>query len=143
MKTAKVSPEGIGGWLLLLLIFTLINGLLMLLGTYVELDRPDPLLQSAAIHLTIGLLGLTTFVTLIRRSKQGLILARIYLASTVLGSALIELNHKPLKMYETTFLAIVAIAWILYLAKSVRVRNTYWPELTQSHLTEGEPTTSS
>jgi hypothetical protein len=143
MKTAKVSPEGIGGWLLLLLVITVIDGLLMLLGTYVELDRPDPLLQSAAIHLTIGLLGLTTFVTLIRRSKHGLILARIYLASTVLGSALIELNHKPLKMYETAFLAIVAIAWILYLAKSVRVKNTYWPELSQSNLTGGEPTTSS
>ena len=70
-------------------------------------------------------------------------LARIYLASTVLGSALIELNHKPLKMYETVFLAIVAIAWILYLAKSVRVRNTYWPELSQSKLMEGEQTTSS
>src|SRR6202035_5145649 len=115
MKTPRASPEGIGGWLLLFLVIALINSLLMLLGTYIELKRPEPLVQSAAIHLTIGLLGLATFVTLVRRLKLGLILARIYLASAVIGSALIELNHKPLKMYETTLLVIVAIVWLLYL----------------------------
>jgi hypothetical protein len=143
MKTPRVSPEGIGGWLLLFLVIALINSLLMLLGTYIELKRPDPLVQSAAIHLAIGLLGLAAFATLIRRSKLGLILARIYLASAVIGSALIELNHKPLKVYETILLAIVAIVWLLYFAKSVRVRNTYWPELSQSNLIKGGAITSS
>jgi hypothetical protein len=143
MKTPRASPEGIGGWLVLFLVIALINSLLMLLGTYIELKRPEPLVQSAAIHLTIGVLGLATYVTLVRRLKLGLILARIYLASAVIGSALIELNHKPLKMYETTLLAIVAIAWLLYLAKSVRVRNTYWPELSQSNVIKGEAITSS
>jgi hypothetical protein len=105
----------------------LINSLLMLLGTYIELKRPEPLVQSAAIHLTTGLLGLATFATLIRRLKYGLILAKVYLASIVIGSALIELNHKPLKMYETAFLPLLLLFWILYFSKSVRVRNTYWP----------------
>ena len=79
-----------------------------------------------------------------QRADRGVLADRHALAdSTVLGSGLIELNHKPLKMYETAFLAIVAIAWILYLAKSVRVRNTYWPELSQSNLIKGEAITSS
>jgi len=137
MSTAPVTPEapaplvGVRGWLLFFVIVMFFNSLVSLAAT----ANTSP----AGAIFTLGLFGvsLAAGIQLCRRQKSGVLLAKIFLignwavaALAVIGAVATAGNDPTgvilLQMFIYLFKAtLFGGLWLVYLYRSVRVKNTY------------------
>jgi hypothetical protein len=125
-EIAGPQPNGIGGWLLLYIIrlwLTVASNLREVT------TRPDALY--IVLDLTFAALAATAAVLLMSKSANGvkvakvlLILEGIFFWLFALAAAL---DNNLLKVGKMTLYFIVAVLWWMYLVRSKRVRNTYFP----------------
>ena len=130
------EPVGIGGWLLLFCVSLLIWGPaqlgVALASAIGVLAVRGPLLGVVIIVRTVvAALGVAAGIAILNRHPGGLILARASVVATAATDTFVALtpyfpsNRMPGDERIVVGLTLVqAVAWLFYLSRSIRVRNT-------------------
>jgi len=114
------DKRGIGGWLLVFLLWlALTSGLSLLVGL-----RQTGYKRGALG--AYGVLGVVTIVQLVRKQPSGVPLAKTLLVF-VIGMLILEIGQVRTRQQGAGFTRnlIIAGLWLAYLAKSERVKNTF------------------
>jgi hypothetical protein len=122
--TSDAKLVGIGGWLLLLIIKLLVGTALRVL---VGIAMPNHL--AGVFNIGFGVLSGTAAFLLINRNRKGVLLAKIFLAAEALYYALELLPPASVdNPFKTCGFAAASVLYFIYLARSKRVKNTYFQQ---------------
>lgn len=115
---------GIGGWLSLLIIKLSLGAAVRVL---VGIALPNHL--EALLNIGFGVLsGIAAFLLLIR-NRKGVLLAKIFLATEAAYYVLELLPPTSVdNPFKTSGFFVASILYLIYLFRSERVKNTYFPQ---------------
>jgi len=114
------NTSGIGGWLAFFI------GWLFLIGlgdVFVALNVADHVSQIVDGALAIS--AITAAVMLVRKQKQGILVAKIFLSLSVVAQLFIMLNDTAVSRSAHIYIVVINLWWLGYLTYSTRVKNTY------------------
>ncbi len=119
------SPKGVGGWLLILCIWTTIISPLFSFAKLHELGETE-------MYLGLGLIvfSIVSGVLLWCRKPVGVVLVRtlliIILVLNLIGIMMLVNQQQMEKVIVVLFQSAVSVAWVVYLSVSKRVKATYY-----------------
>lgn len=123
--SSDVKLVGVGGWLLLLVIKLSVGAVVLILAGIAGTNRVGSMLV-----IGLGVLsGITAFLLTTGNSK-GVLLAKLFLGIEAAYYAFELLPPVSDNPYKTTEFLILSILYIIYLFRSKRVKNTYFPQPT-------------
>jgi hypothetical protein len=130
--TAQVTPGtdaklvGIGGWLLLLIVKLWIGSVVLIFSGIVGTNHLGTMLV-----IGLGVLSGAAALLLTITNRKGVLLAKIFLA---LEAAYFLFELLPPvssdNTFKTTEFLILTVLYLIYLFRSKRVKNTYFPQPT-------------
>lgn len=132
----KRPPSGIGGWLAFFIFGLFGNGVLSLINA-LSLSRSAASSSEyivVSFEVALAALAFSSAVQLLRIKNQGITLAKIFLCSNLVVTALVVLgtfvestgSGSASKAAQDSGRALLfSMLWLLYFKQSVRVRNTF------------------
>jgi FtsH-binding integral membrane protein len=109
--------RGIGGWLIVFIIWVTVVASLSLFVTFYLNDR-----VAQIEDIVLGVVGLAAAAQLLRKQRSGVVLAKIFLG---LGLVMIVLTFGQYTTVQVVRGIVVNSLWFGYLAYSERIRNTF------------------
>jgi hypothetical protein len=130
-------PPAVGGWLLVLVLLLLawgpIESGLMIAGALAAIPIRGPTLAAALVlRICVTALGIAAGLALLGRRTAAVTLTRVFLVLSAVLDIAIDLtpyvpnNRMPGdERYYVAGTALYAVAWLTYLSRSRRVRQTF------------------
>lgn len=124
-KPHDVEPAGVGGWLLILVIKMWVGMVVRGLGGIADSDTLVVLL----LNLSLAALAGVGAYLLGRKNAKGVLIAKIYLAlEAVYYLAALVAPAQGSNQFKMTGFFVASILYLLYMFRSKRVKNTYFPQ---------------
>jgi hypothetical protein len=151
--TGAISPVGISGWLLVLIIRLWVGTAVGLANastaTTEGIGSPIPTVVVTALCIGLAVLAASAALLLTKRSTKGVLVAKVFfvldasvcglgLFSALNGIEMLESRGFPLWFRPAGFL-VANVLWFIYLVRSQRVKNTYPATPASTALADGNP----
>lgn len=127
---------GIHGWLALFVFAMFVNGL-VIIGESLNVPAGTSIIFCALVA-GLGLVAIAAGVQLVRKKKQGLLLAKVFLVGNivlnglaVIGSLGDDVTTRVASVVSFGRVLLFSALWLLYLKRSVRIRNTFFDNSNQ------------
>jgi hypothetical protein len=121
---------GIHGWLAWFVVAMFVNGVIII-GESLNVPAGTSIIFCALVA-GLGLVAVAAGVQLLRKKKPGLLLAKVFLVGNivlnglaVVGSLGDDVTTRVTSVVSFGRVLLFSALWLLYLKKSVRVKNTF------------------